>query len=322
MYRFIDAKVSSKASFHSYLTDDTSSEPPPSPASGPVPRTVAENEHLEDAPRDVHLPGFLRTPSAPRPLNDALKDHVASFYPVLADILARRPRDAASTPDHDYLWVCPDCGYFFTPLYLGADEHSYLLSIAPHLEILSDDHGPRIDQSDYTRWLNYSDHFVYYHIAEAHLRAIGMFISYPNPEADYPAPATWHFVHDQPMGARSALAGGIGTDVERELDQIRRDLARHEAGARARLRAELVAKGNKAVKRALHSVSVRLTRWQRERRTERRVFVQELFSAGRSLIDVGRALVRRIHCEDTDGEMVGWMDEYYSIRRAYPEFIE
>ena len=129
------------------------------------------------------------------------------------------------------------------------------------------------------------------------------------------APAAWYFAHDRPSG--SDLSGELSDEVLRHLSRVRRDFEKDDSRLRFELRSHLSAKAARAIQRILHRLSVHLTISRWNQRLERRDIVQHLFAAGRSITEVGRALVSRIRKEEEDATQREWLHQYYDYRRAY-----
>ncbi|VDC02629.1 unnamed protein product [Peniophora sp. CBMAI 1063] len=316
MARFVDSQIASTDSLHSFTTRNLQlDDVPPSPASGPI-RYIAEDQAIDDMPRDTHLPGSLRNPAAKDLLQETLDGYVTSYYPSLVAFLTRLPRESASATAN-LVWECPQCQYYFFPLNMGADEHAHLLGIAPHLEAVDIESGSvSIDASDHDMLLRYIDHFAYHHVDHAHLRQIGVYLEFPKPESAFPAPAVWYFVHDRPPDS-DLTDDELSVEVLRDLLQTRRDFEKEDSRLGAELRSSLHTKASRAVRRTLHRLSVYLTISRYNQRLGRRDMVQGLFAAGRSITEVGRALVHRIRKDEEDADQQESLRQYYSYKLAY-----
>ncbi|VDC02615.1 unnamed protein product [Peniophora sp. CBMAI 1063] len=205
---------------------------------------------------------------------------------------------------------------------MGVDEHAHLVGIAPHLEAVDEDNGAvSIHTSDHSLLLRFIDYFAYIHVDHAHLREIGVYLEHPNPEADYPAPAVWYFTHDRPSDVGSISAYELSDEVVRDLLQTRQDFEKDDTRLCSELRSSLTEKARRTVRRNLHRLSVHLTIWRHNQRTERRDLAQTLLAAGRSIAEVGRALVARARREEEDSGQQERLSQYYRYKRSYGDML-
>lgn len=128
-------------------------------------------------------------------------------------------------------------------------------------------------------------------------------------------------MHDLPAEIRFASSGETPADVQRELAQVQQEFQREDASLRAKLRMRLASKAQRAVNRNLRRLSIGLTLWRYNKRLERRDLVQNLLEAGRSIVEVGLALISRLRDEDKDPAQQDRIRQFRADREAYREFL-